>query len=131
MHLCRVHRLHLTSCRSGVQMLALAKHHVQAMQNRAEIENILKNSACSLALQLCQSSGNVPPAIGTRRDECAPSSSRSFSLYVCTLACSPVLREDTHRYNSTGQLWRNTSEHRLEIAVPNTDQLSNLTGGLF
>jgi hypothetical protein len=55
-----------------VQMLAQAHPHIKQMSNRVEIENILKIGSCTLALQLCQHSGNVPPAIGTKRDECAP-----------------------------------------------------------
>ena len=50
----------------------MAHHHIKRMHNRDEIEALMKGSACTLALQLCQASGNVPPSIGAKRDECAP-----------------------------------------------------------
>jgi hypothetical protein len=65
-----------------MQVLAMAHHHIKRMVNREEIENIMKSSAYSLALKLCQPSGNVPPSIGAKRDECG------FLLTCC--ACDPA-----------------------------------------
>ena len=58
--------------KAEVQMLVQAYPHIRKMPNRADIDEILKSCSCSLALQLCQPSGNIPPAIGTKKDECAP-----------------------------------------------------------
>jgi hypothetical protein len=53
-----------------MQMLAQAHHHIKKMPNRAEVEEVMKGCTFTLALQLCQPSGNIPPAIGTKKDEC-------------------------------------------------------------
>ena len=54
-----------------MQTLAQAWHHIEEMPERNQVEDMLKSSTCNLALQMCQASGNIPPAIGTGRDECA------------------------------------------------------------
>jgi hypothetical protein len=58
----------------------MAHHHIKKMVNREEIESVMKSSAYSLALKLCQPSGNVPPSIGAKRDECAPACSLSAEM---------------------------------------------------